>query len=166
MTSCRTPGTCGTCRRTSTSWCGDYRRAIASNSDAIRVDEKYRQRGGAMNFYTLYRSHDFHFRIYAAMFAGQSAVALATASQLEASIPEELLRVESPPMADWLEGFLAMRVHALIRFGRWEDVLRAAAARGPGVALRHDGDDPLRARGRVRGDRTGARGGVVTVAVP
>ena len=49
--------------------CGDYRRAIASNSDAIRVDEKYHQRAGAMNFYTLYRSHDFHFRIYAAMFA-------------------------------------------------------------------------------------------------
>jgi tetratricopeptide (TPR) repeat protein len=102
---------------------GDYRRAIASNTDAIRVDEKYHQRAGAMNFYTLYRSHDFHFRIYAAMFAGQSAVALSTVSQLEASIPEELLRVESPPMADWLEGFLAMRVHALIRFGRWEDLL-------------------------------------------
>ena len=102
---------------------GDYRRAIASNSDAIRVDEKYHQRAGAMNFYTLYRSHDFHFRIYAAMFAGQSEVALSTVAQLEASIPSELLRVESPPMADWTEGFLAMRVHALIRFGRWDDIL-------------------------------------------
>jgi tetratricopeptide (TPR) repeat protein len=26
-------------------------------------------------------------------------------------------------MADWLEGFLAMRVHVLIRFGRWADIL-------------------------------------------
>lgn len=26
-------------------------------------------------------------------------------------------------MADWLEGFLAMRVHVLIRFGRWPDIL-------------------------------------------
>ncbi len=26
-------------------------------------------------------------------------------------------------MADWAEGFGAMRVHALIRFGRWEDIL-------------------------------------------
>ncbi|BFO18846.1 hypothetical protein SHKM778_52340 [Streptomyces sp. KM77-8] len=26
-------------------------------------------------------------------------------------------------MADWLEGFLAMRVHVLIRFGRWDDIL-------------------------------------------
>ena len=63
------------------------------------------------------------------MFAGQSAVALSTVSQLEESIPEELLRVESPPMADWLEGFLAMRVHALIRFGRWDGHPGAAPAR-------------------------------------
>jgi len=43
--------------------------------------------------------------------------------RLEAAVPEDLLRVQSPPMADWLEGFLAMRVHVLIRFGRWDDIL-------------------------------------------
>ncbi|KAL2755732.1 hypothetical protein ACRALDRAFT_2104674 [Sodiomyces alcalophilus JCM 7366] len=103
--------------------CGDYRRAIASNSDAIRADEKYLARRGALNFYTLYRSHNYHFRLYAAMLAGVSEIALDTVSRLEASIPEALLRIESPPMADYLETFLAMRVHALIRFGRWRDVL-------------------------------------------
>lgn len=103
--------------------CGDYRRAIASNTEAIAADEKYRARAGAMNFYTLYRSHDYHFRIYAAMFVGQSQIALDTAKQLEESIPEDLLRVQSPPMADWLEGFIAMRVHVLIRFGRWQEIL-------------------------------------------
>jgi tetratricopeptide (TPR) repeat protein len=103
--------------------CGDYQRAIASNSDAIRADEKFLAREGPLNFYTLYRSHNYHFRIYAAMFAGQSKVALDTAVQLEASIPEELLRVKTPPMADWLEGFLSSRVHVLIRFGRWQDIL-------------------------------------------
>lgn len=103
--------------------CGDYRRAIASNSDAIVADEKFHRRRGAMNFYTLYRSHDYHFRIYAAMFAGQSKVALDTVAELESSIPTELLRVGSPPMADWLESFIAMRVHVLIRFGRWQDIL-------------------------------------------
>ncbi|WP_449349884.1 hypothetical protein [Streptomyces shaanxiensis] len=103
--------------------CGDYRRVVSDNSAAIAADEKVRARAGAMNFYTLYRSHNYHFKIYGAMFLGQSEVALETAAQLEASIPEELLRVESPPMADWLEGFLAMRVHVLIRFGRWTDIL-------------------------------------------
>jgi tetratricopeptide (TPR) repeat protein len=103
--------------------CGDYRRVVSDNTNAIAADEKYHARAGAMNFYTLYRSHNYHFKIYGAMFLGQSSTALDTAAQLEASIPEELLRVQSPPMADWLEGFLAMRVHVLIRFGRWSDIL-------------------------------------------
>ncbi|MFB7087802.1 hypothetical protein [Streptomyces sp. NPDC056296] len=103
--------------------CGDYRRVVSDNSAAIAADEKYRARAGAMNFYTLYRSHNYHFRIYGAMFLGRYDIALDTAAQLEASVPEELLRVESPPMADWLEGFVAMRVHVLIRFGRWADIL-------------------------------------------
>jgi hypothetical protein len=103
--------------------CGDYRSTVAANTRAIEADAKFRDRSGPMNFYTLYRSHDYHFRIYGAMLAGQSRVALETAQQLADSIPEELLRVPSPPMADWLESFLAMRVHVLIRFGRWADIL-------------------------------------------
>ncbi|MFC7819999.1 tetratricopeptide repeat protein [Streptomyces sp. NPDC057367] len=103
--------------------CGDYRRVVSDNAAAIAADEKYRARAGAMNFYTLYRAHNHHFRIYGAMFLGQYETALDAAARLEASVPEELLRVESPPMADWLEGFLAMRVHVLIRFGRWADIL-------------------------------------------
>ncbi len=103
--------------------CGDYRRVVSDNTAAIAADEKYLQRAGAMNFYTLYRCHNHHFRIYGAMFAGQSQVALDAAARLEAAVPEKLLRVESPPMADWLEAFLAMRFHVLVRFGRWDDIL-------------------------------------------
>ena len=103
--------------------CGDYGRVVASNTDAIAADDRYLARNGAMNFYTLYRCHDYHFKIYGAMFLGQSEVALSTAARLADSIPDDLLRAESPPMADWLEGFLAMRVHVLIRFGRWQDIL-------------------------------------------
>ncbi|MFD5542294.1 hypothetical protein ACFWIJ_31865, partial [Streptomyces sp. NPDC127079] len=104
--------------------CGDYRRVVSDNTAAVAADEKYHARAGAMNFYTLYRCHNLHFRIYGAMFLGRLQDALATAELLEAAVPEDLLRVPSPPMADWLEGFLAMRVHVLIRFGRWDDILR------------------------------------------
>jgi hypothetical protein len=58
------------------------------------------------------------------MFTGQSRVALETAVQLEENLPDDLLRTKSPPMADWLEGFFSMRLHVLIRFGRWEDILQ------------------------------------------
>ena len=102
--------------------CGDYRRAIASNMDAIRADEKYLVRTGPLNFYTLYRCHNYHFRLYAAMLAGQSKVALETTDWIENTVSEDVLRVESPPMADWLEAFHGMRVHVLIRFGLWRDI--------------------------------------------
>ena len=103
--------------------CGDYARVVASNAQAIAADEKYAARSGVMNFYALYRVHDYHFKIYGAMFAGQARTAVETAGALEAAIPEQLLRVTSPPMADWLEGFCGMRVHVLVRFGRWQDIL-------------------------------------------
>ncbi|GAP90643.1 putative TPR domain protein [Rosellinia necatrix] len=110
---------------------GDYQAAIDSNQKAILADGVFFAREDPLKFYTLYRAHDYHFRIYAAMFAAQSAVALDTVSRLEAALPEELLRVGSPPMADWLEGFLAMRVHALVRFGRWQEIVELALPGDP-----------------------------------
>ena len=103
--------------------CGDYRRVVSANTAAIAADEKFRDRAGAMNFYTLYRVHNYHFKIYGAMFLGQAQTALATADQLVAAIPDDLLRVQVPPMADWLEGFVPMKMHVLIRFGRWPDII-------------------------------------------
>ncbi|KAH8645774.1 TPR domain protein [Xylariales sp. PMI_506] len=105
---------------------GDYDLGITSNQAAIEADEKFLAREGPLNFYTLYRMHDYHFCIYAAMFAGQSKVAIETAQRMADTLSDKLLRVESPPMADWLEGFLSMRVHTLIRFGRWQDIMNLA----------------------------------------
>ncbi|MGW2343406.1 tetratricopeptide repeat protein [Streptomyces sp. NPDC001661] len=136
--------------------CGDYRRTIAANTRAIEADEKALARDGAMNFYTLYRCHNLHFRLYAAMFAGQAEVALDSVDRLEAAVPEELLRVDSPPMADWLEGFLGMRVHALVRFGRWQDLIDLPLPGDPGLycvttAMIHYGRGvALAATGRTR----------------
>jgi hypothetical protein len=104
---------------------GDYRRVITSNADAMRADARYVEYAGVMNFYTLYRCHNLHFRLYGALFLGASAIAFETADLIEQAIPEQLLRIESPPMADWLESFGAMRVHVLVRFGRWTEILES-----------------------------------------
>ena len=103
--------------------CGRYREAVIANSNAIEADEKYLEREGPLGFYTLYRCHDYHFKLYAAMFLGQSRAALEAAARMIATIPEELLRIELPPMADWLEGFVPMKLHVCIRFGLWEEIL-------------------------------------------
>src|SRR4051794_20879784 len=103
--------------------CGDYKSTLESNLRAIEVNEKYVAREGRVGFYSLYHAHDRHFAIYGAMFLGRSQVALRVAAGLEASLPEELLRIEQPPMADYLEAFIPMRLHVLVRFGMWEDIL-------------------------------------------
>lgn len=104
--------------------CGHYADGVIANSAAIRADEKYVERGGrSSTFYTLYRCHDYHFRIYSALFSAQSRIAIETAAQLEACLSESLLRTKSPPMASWLEGFRPMRLHVYVRFGKWIDIL-------------------------------------------
>jgi tetratricopeptide (TPR) repeat protein len=103
--------------------CGDYANVVRSNAAAIMADQKFLAREGAINFYTLYRCHNYHFRIYGAMFLGQYATAIAAADELAAILPEHLLAIDQPPMADWLESFVAMKVHVLIRFGKWREIV-------------------------------------------
>jgi tetratricopeptide (TPR) repeat protein len=103
--------------------CGNYSDVVHWNDRAIVAGRKYLKREGAMNFYTLYRTHDYHFKIYGAMFLGQYETAMEAADEMIATIPGELLRVEVPPMADWLEGFIPMKMHVLIRFGRWQEII-------------------------------------------
>ena len=102
--------------------CGHYYASLEANSKAILADRKYLDREGPLNFYTLYRCHDYHFKLYSAMFLGQYRPALEAAEELIAAIPEQLLRVTNPPMADWLEGFVGMKFHVLVRFGKWRTI--------------------------------------------
>ncbi|HEY8601171.1 MAG TPA: hypothetical protein VIL85_22255 [Thermomicrobiales bacterium] len=103
--------------------CGHYHDVVAWNHTAIVADRKYLERAGPMNFYTLYRVHNHHFKMYGAMFLGQYEVARDAADELRRSIPDELLRVQVPPMADWLEPFVPLGLHVLMRFGRWQAII-------------------------------------------
>jgi tetratricopeptide (TPR) repeat protein len=103
--------------------CGLYKNVCDWNERAVAADRKYVKREGARNFYSLYRAHNYHFIVYGAMFLGQYKTAIEAAERMVENLPEELLRVESPPMADWLEGFVPMKQHVLIRFGKWEEIV-------------------------------------------
>ncbi|KAL4878080.1 hypothetical protein BJY04DRAFT_196687 [Aspergillus karnatakaensis] len=104
---------------------GDWKRSIVSNHKATLADEKYLRITGPYNLYTFYRLHNYHSLIYAAMFAGQRKTALDAVTRMEQSVPEGVLRMKSPPMADWLENFLATRLHIMIRFGMWTELIEA-----------------------------------------
>ncbi|MGH3644316.1 MAG: hypothetical protein ACRDUX_35455, partial [Mycobacterium sp.] len=103
--------------------CGDYRSSVVANNAAVQADRRFVERAGPLNFYSLYRAHDLHFIVYSAMFLGQYATATQAADELAAQLTPELLAIESPPMADWLEAFVPLRVHVLIRFGRWDELI-------------------------------------------
>ncbi len=76
--------------------CGNYQNVVLRNHKAIEADKKYLARSGPMNFYSIYRCHNYHFKIYGAMFLGQRQVAIDTADELSASLTREVLE----PMAN------------------------------------------------------------------
>src|ERR1700722_4753282 len=39
------------------------------------------------------------------------------------TMPEEFLRIPSPPMADFFESYVAVRQHVLVRFGKWREII-------------------------------------------
>lgn len=103
--------------------CGDYHRSVEANLAAVQADRRFVSREGPLNFYSLYRAHDLHFVVYSAMFQGNSRIALQAADELAGQLTPELLSIASPPMADWLEAFVPLRTHVLVRFGRWEELI-------------------------------------------
>jgi len=103
--------------------CGNYRDSVVSNLSAVQADRRFVEREGPLNFYSLYRAHNLHFIVYSAMFEGNSRAAFDAADELAGQLTPELLAIESPPMADWLEAFVPLRVHVLVRFGRWDELI-------------------------------------------
>ncbi|KAI9021056.1 hypothetical protein DFJ74DRAFT_633304 [Hyaloraphidium curvatum] len=101
---------------------GDYSAAILANELAVVADRKYLAYRGPEGFYTLYRFHDLHLLVYAAMFAGIYEKAISAAQEL-ASTPSHLI-AERP---DWLEAFVAVPYHVWIRFGKWDEILAQPA---------------------------------------
>ena len=106
--------------------CGHYHDVLVDNQRASEADRKYLEKAGAMNFYSGYRVHNYHFAIYGAMFLGQYAPALAAAEELIETTPEELLRMPSPPMANFIEAYIPMKQHVQIRFGKWREIIAEA----------------------------------------
>jgi len=104
--------------------CGDYEKAKIASEKAIRADNMYVDYAGPFNFYTTARCHNLHMMMYACMFLGQYEPALAAAEQMCATLSIELLNApDHPQMAITLEGYYSMKMHVLVRFGRWQDII-------------------------------------------
>lgn len=100
---------------------GRWQAAIVANEKAIEADDRYQQQSPRQDFYRIYMAHNHHMLCYAAMMRGQSAKSIEAIQKMAAGIPEDWLK-ENAPLAD---GFTAMPLEVLVRFGRWDEVLAA-----------------------------------------
>lgn len=99
---------------------GDYAEAAQVNADAIVADRDYMTQTGAQGVYTMmYYNHNIHFLASANAMKGRYADSLKSARELEANVKPHL---KNMPM---LEMFMPYVTVTLIRFGRWDEVLKA-----------------------------------------
>ncbi len=99
---------------------GRYADAARANELAIAADEDYISQCRAQGFYPVsYYPHNIHFLWFAETMRGRGEAAIAAARKVAEKVSPELLR-ESP----FLEFFAAVPYQALVRFGRWDEILR------------------------------------------
>lgn len=105
---------------------GRYHDAALANERAILADERYLPCADPNNVYLgMYRLHNPHFLWAAATLEGRSAVALRAARMLPAMIGAH--GGHGPGMEAMTEHLLATPLFTMVRFGRWQDILREEA---------------------------------------
>ncbi len=106
--------------------CGMYSDALAVSEKAIIADRKYRDYAGLMKFYTTAMCHDLHMKMHAAMMSGLYKPAIEAANEIISIVTKEVLNIDKPYMVMTLEGYLSMRMHVLVRFGLWQQIIDEA----------------------------------------
>ena len=109
-------------------WVGQYKEAIEINQTAVVFDEEYVQGSGIDNeFYKLYRLHNYHFVVWAAMFDGQFATAMQYAEGAAKQVGPETVAFTIggvlPMGIMYFETHGSLPWHVLIRFGKWEEII-------------------------------------------
>lgn len=99
---------------------GQYHHSAEQNALAARVDEQYLAHQSLSGDYADgYYSHNLHFLWSSLTMEGRSAEAMKAAHALMATITEEEARKDRIK-----EQYLPSEMFTLIRFGRWEEMLR------------------------------------------
>ena len=113
-------------------WVGQWKEAIECNIAAVEADDKYVElTGNESQFYKFYRMHNHHFVVWCAMFDGQYETALKYARKAVDTLPvgdenggvKFMLAGIIPMGAIFLESYVTMPWHVMIRFGKWEEII-------------------------------------------
>ncbi len=98
---------------------GRWAQASEQNRRAIEADERYRKISPRQGFYRIYMAHNHQFLAWSCMMEGRSEEAISAARAMLDGIPPELLRDQAP----LIDGYTPIDIDALIRFGKWDDLL-------------------------------------------
>jgi tetratricopeptide (TPR) repeat protein len=99
---------------------GRWQQAIDTNVKAIAADKRYRNIvGPPTGLLPVYAAHNRHMLAFGALMTGQREVAVKNARAMVAEIPAKFVK-ESAAFAD---GFFAVPLEVLVRFGRWNEIL-------------------------------------------
>jgi len=99
---------------------GRWLQAVETNAKAVQADQRYRNIFGRPGgFLNVYIAHNRHMLAYAAMMSGQRDVAMKHIRAMVAEMPADFLKEN----ALHAEGFVAMPLEVMVRFGLWNDIL-------------------------------------------
>ncbi|MFD1693581.1 hypothetical protein ACFSHR_25330 [Azotobacter chroococcum] len=134
---------------------GRYEDAIKANEHAVHADETFiRDQNPAFGVYLAgYYPHNYDFLAFAASMIGRSGQALAATRKMAELVPQPMLR---EPGMTFLQQHQTRQLQMLVRFGRWDEILKAPA---PSQDLPHARALWHYAHGRAlaaRGDLPGA----------
>ena len=98
---------------------GRYEDVVTSNQQAVAADEDYIAQCRAQGMYPLgYYPHNIHFVWMGATMSGQSRLAVEAARKAASSISSA-----TPEQLPFVQGFLVVPYYALVRFGKWDEIL-------------------------------------------
>jgi tetratricopeptide (TPR) repeat protein len=98
---------------------GRWQAAIAANERALAADRAYRARSPQQGMFRFYMAHNNHMLAFAAMMSGRCGRAVSVMRELVAEMPADFQRDN----ALYADGFIAGPIEALVRCGRWHEVL-------------------------------------------
>jgi tetratricopeptide (TPR) repeat protein len=99
---------------------GQWLKAVDTNVKAVEADQRYRKIfGPAKGFLNVYIAHNRHMLAYAAMMTGQRDLAIKHIRAMVAELPADFLKEN----ALHAEGFMAMPLEVMVRFGLWDQIL-------------------------------------------
>lgn len=101
---------------------GRWQKAIEANERAIKADDAYAKLVPRQGFYRIYVMHNHHMLAFAAMMQGQSKLSLQAVRSMLATVPEAWLGEGAN--ATIVDGFFAAPYEVLMRFGRWDELLK------------------------------------------